>query len=76
MSAVEPDRSMVELSQDSFMAIAITSSRAHVLAALIEQAAEHFGGGPLLVTDVSVVACYDGALSTSFLAAANIARAQ
>ena len=75
MSTAQDNRKFAEPSKDTFTAIAITSSRTNVLAALVEQAVEHFGGGPLFVTDVTVVAC-DGAQGTEikFLTAATITR--
>jgi hypothetical protein len=57
MSTVQPNRSMVKLAEDTFTAIVITDSRMGVLAALTQQAVEHFGGGPLILMEVSVVTC-------------------
>ena len=76
MSEIQPKWSMVEPSQETFTAIAVTSSRAHVLSALVQQAAEHFGDGPLFITDLSVVACYShqDTGTTSFLTTATITR--
>jgi hypothetical protein len=75
MSDIHPEQSRAQLSEDTFTAIVVTQSRAHVLAALLAQAVAQFGGGPLLVSNVSVVTCYDcGTSGTSFLAAATISR--
>jgi hypothetical protein len=76
MSTTQPDPTTAKLTEDTFSAIAITSSRTHVLAILVEQAVAHFGGGPLFVRSMSVVTCgSEDGQSVVILASAEIALA-
>ena len=75
MSTGQPSQSTVKLAEQTFTAIVITDSRTGVLAALTQQAVEHFGGGPLILMEVSVVVCAMGkAPNTKILASAVIAQ--
>lgn len=62
---VKTDRGVVA---DSFRALAVTSDRRTVLAALTEQAVAHFGRDHLMVSNVRVTSVVAAPANVSYLA--------